>query len=39
MLDILDGAAGFLPLWMNLLWLSEHPCDFAILETPLDTIP
>lgn len=35
MLDILDGAAGFLPLWMNLLWLSEHPCDFAILEERL----
>ncbi|AEJ43987.1 ISLre2-like element ISAlac1 family transposase [Alicyclobacillus acidocaldarius] len=35
MLDIRDGAAGFLPLWMNLLWLSEHPCDFAILEERL----
>jgi len=47
MRDIRDGAMDFLPLWMHLLWLSEHPlwmhllwlsehpCDFAILERRL----
>lgn len=32
MLNIRDGMASFLPMWATLVWLSEHPCDFSVLE-------